>query len=626
MKNIQFSATALLLTIALFCTNTLSAQWSQNSASIWNTNLNSNVGIGTSTPTNAKLQFANTVGNKITFYDHGNNVAYGFGLNAGNLCAYMPLGSKFSIRDNNYNGTEKFVVTSDGKVGIGTANPTSNFQVNVPASSSPIGAMSIDVGSFGNAANAAASYYFRVRDIGAAGYTPFYIRGDGNVGIGTTTPTAKFEVNLLNTNGWNGNKKAARFVAPDNNFYLDLNTYIVANGNVGYQFSPNGNTGLCISTPGNVGIGTTTPTNAKLQFANEVGNKITMYDHGNNVAYGFGINGGNLCAYMPLGSKFSIRDNNYNGAEKFVVTSDGNVGIGTSTPTNKLQVHGGDGLSLGFGPSPTGEGIGSKRTAGGNQWGLDFYTNSAARMSLTNAGNVGIGTTAPAYKLHVLGDIRCYNLYTNSDRRYKTNIQTLGGAMGKIMAMRGTTYDFAANRLPEGYKAGKQVGLIAQEMEAVMPELVSEDAEGMKSINYIGVIPVLVEALKEQHEVIAEKETRIAALEAQNTELQGRLARIEAALGIAADRQTDVKTEPVSAKASPNPTSGLVNIDLQNTATAKSVVVNIVDATGRQVAARNAAGASSLQFDLSQLPAGVYVAQIVADGKMVSSNKVQLVK
>src|SRR6185503_18904437 len=56
--------------------------------------------------------------------------------------------------------------------------------------------------------------------------------------------------------------------------------------------------------------------------------------------------------------------------------------------------------SLLFG-SPTGEGIGSKRSGGGNQYGLDFYTNHINRVVITNGGNVGIGTTAPQKQLSI---------------------------------------------------------------------------------------------------------------------------------------------------------------------------------------------------------------------------------
>ena len=60
----------------------------------------------------------------------------------------------------------------------------------------------------------------------------------------------------------------------------------------------------------------------------------------------------------------------------------------------------------------SGEAIGSKRNAGGNQYGLDFYTNSANRLSITQGGNVGVGTISPTQKLDVAGNVRIEGLTT----------------------------------------------------------------------------------------------------------------------------------------------------------------------------------------------------------------------
>jgi hypothetical protein len=96
------------------------------------------------------------------------------------------------------------------------------------------------------------------------------------------------------------------------------------------------------------------------------------------------------------------------------VDSTGRLGVGTTGPQQCLSVGGGANIDQGnanagslalglrFG-SNSGEGIASRRTADGNQYGLDFYTRSAARLSITNGGNVGIGTTTPGAPLTVAG-------------------------------------------------------------------------------------------------------------------------------------------------------------------------------------------------------------------------------
>lgn len=97
------------------------------------------------------------------------------------------------------------------------------------------------------------------------------------------------------------------------------------------------------------------------------------------------------------------------------LTVAGSLGVGVTAPQQPLSVGGGLNIdqaegnngtvqdTLTFGSS-SGEGIGSKRTLGGeNQYGLDLYTNSLRRVSITNAGDVGIGTSSPARRLHVEG-------------------------------------------------------------------------------------------------------------------------------------------------------------------------------------------------------------------------------
>jgi hypothetical protein len=100
------------------------------------------------------------------------------------------------------------------------------------------------------------------------------------------------------------------------------------------------------------------------------------------------------------------------------ITLSGNVGVGTTSPGQKLSVAGtvlvdSNGANTGttsnalvFGSPGSGEAVASRRSSGANQFGIDFYTNFASRMSIAQSGFVGIGTATPVEKLDVLGAVR----------------------------------------------------------------------------------------------------------------------------------------------------------------------------------------------------------------------------
>ncbi|MEX0813776.1 MAG: tail fiber domain-containing protein [Chitinophagales bacterium] len=108
-------------------------------------------------------------------------------------------------------------------------------------------------------------------------------------------------------------------------------------------------------------------------------------------------------------------------------------------------------------------------------------------------GDVGIGTSSPSEKLHVDGNILASGSITeNSDRKLKTDIQTLQNALAKVLSLRGVSYNWED---PEKDN-NTQLGLIAQEVEKVYPELVKMDKEGNRHLRYTGLIAPLIEAMR----------------------------------------------------------------------------------------------------------------------------------
>jgi hypothetical protein len=138
-------------------------------------------------------------------------------------------------------------------------------------------------------------------------------------------------------------------------------------------------------------------------------------------------------------------------------------------------------------------------------------------------GSVGIMQKSPAFNLDVTGDIRAtLNITAFSDVREKTNIAQITGAVDMLKAIRGVRFDWkdaykkkntTKMTAKNGRLDARHIGVIAQEVEKVLPELISEDKDGRKNMAYGNLTAVLVEAVKEQSEQIEDLKERIKKLE-----------------------------------------------------------------------------------------------------------------
>jgi hypothetical protein len=100
-----------------------------------------------------------------------------------------------------------------------------------------------------------------------------------------------------------------------------------------------------------------------------------------------------------------------------------------------------------------------------------------------------------------------------SDQRFKKNIKNLENSLNKVLSLNGISYEWKRDEFPEkNFEMGEQIGLIAQDVEKIIPELVSANAEGYKSISYQNLSAVLIEAMKEQQEIIENQKDEIRSL------------------------------------------------------------------------------------------------------------------
>jgi len=429
--------------------------------------------------------------------------------------------------------TERMRIDSSGNVGIGVTNPSNKFQVSDSAGGS--------IASFTNTTSADLSINLTagvslispstgILALGTSNTERMRIDSSGNVGINDSSPSHKLDVN--------GNIAVSQgsriYLTNDSGFSPNITNKDASNA---MQFLTGNVERMRIDSSGNVGIGTSSP-QAKMHIDGGSSSNILQLS---NTAVGSTGSDGVVLGMSASDVYFFNRENTAfrfgtNNTERMRIDNSGNLLVGTTSASTTVAgarlksvgrgdftVDGGtcsvmnrltnDGNHIQF--EKDGTTVGSIGVTGGDLMigqgsvGIRFLDSAPAlyptvvTTGATASNTIDVGTTAAKFKdAHFYGTVNAANFNTTSDATLKTNVETLTGSLDAVKAMRGVSYDWIES-------GNSEVGVIAQEVEAIVPDVVSTDDQGIKSVKYGNLVGVLIEAIKEQQAQIDELKAKL---------------------------------------------------------------------------------------------------------------------
>jgi hypothetical protein len=258
--------------------------------------------------------------------------------------------------------------------------------------------------------------------------------------------------------------------------------------------------------------------------------------------------------------------------------------------------------------------------------------------------NVGIGTTAPAYMLHVDGDAAKPGSATwivASDQRLKKNVSAFTDGLEVLTKVKPVWFEYNGQASMPTNK--RYVGVIAQQMKEIAPYMVGrftyQNTTGKKTeyldfdanaLTYI-LVNSVQEQQKQMEQLKKENDARLQEKDAQIETLEARLARLEQLLSQQPAPASD-RTASQSADAAqlwqnvPNPTNGTTVIRYRIPQQTRQAQISLYSLKGGllQSFPLTQRGESQLSLDIANLPQGVYLYRLLIDGQPVDAKKLLL--
>lgn len=249
-----------------------------------------------------------------------------------------------------------------------------------------------------------------------------------------------------------------------------------------------------------------------------------------------------------------------------------------------------------------------------------------------NSGYVGIYTKSPAYTLDVNGTIRGNNVGV-SDIRFKSNVSNLNASLDRIKQLRGINFKW---QTPEDSSfvfidSSLQIGFIAQEVESIVPEVVSTDKNGIKSLNYSRMVALLTEGMKEQQATIDSQYTKIELLESRVTLLESAASNSGNSNARIINSETNNNEQIFKGKKQkaqlfacrPNPFGKSTTIGYFLPENSVNSYIGIYDMQGKQIRKIQllAKGNNSVEIQGNDLYEGMFIYSLIVDGALINSKQ-----